>query len=102
MFDFGSPHALEEKLQTLCAKTKPLVIHIPRQVGQREDRYTHLLCGQPDFSAIATQLASKPAGGESRAEQEEKILVLESRILRLEKQVAALMDLNGIHDDDIK
>ena len=38
MFDFGSPQALEEKLQTLCAKTKPLVIHIPRHVGQREDR----------------------------------------------------------------
>ena len=102
IFDFGSPQALEEKLQTLCAKTKPLVIHIPRQVGQREDRYTHLLCGQPDLSAIAAQLASKPAGGESRAELEEKILVLESRINRLEKQVVALMDLNGINDDDIQ
>jgi hypothetical protein len=102
MFDFGSPQALEEKLQTLCAKTKPLVIHIPRQVGQREDRYTHLLCGQPDLSAIAAQFAGKPSGGESRAELEEKILVLESRINRLEKQVAALMDLNGINNDDIK
>lgn len=102
MVEFASPQALEEKLQSLCVKTKPLVIHIPRLPGQREDRYTHLLCGQPDISAIAAQAAAnKSAGGDTRADQEEKIISLELRIATLEKQVAALMELNGVSDTDL-
>lgn len=96
MVEFASPQVLEEKLQSLCAKTKPLVIHIPRLPGQREDRYTHLLCGQPDLSAIAAQAAaSKSGSGETRAELEEKIHALELRIETLEKQVATLLETNG-------
>ncbi|WP_331343864.1 YceH family protein [Cellvibrio sp. UBA7661] len=101
MFEFDSPRALEEKLQQLCAKTKPLVIHIPRQAGQREDRYTHLLCGQPDLSAIAAQAASKSTSSDSRVELEEKIHTLEQRIEVLEKQVAELLELNGSSDTAI-
>lgn len=101
MFEFESPQILEEKLQQLCAKTKPLVIHIPRQTGQREDRYTHLLCGQPDLSAIAAQAASKSSSGESRAELEDKIQALELRIDTLEKQVADLLQLSGSSDTAI-
>ncbi|QEY18949.1 DUF480 domain-containing protein [Cellvibrio sp. KY-GH-1] len=102
MVEFASPQALEEKLQSLCVKTKPLVIHIPRLPGQREDRYTHLLCGQPDISAIAAQAAAnKSASSDVRADQEEKILSLELRIATLEKQVAALMELNGVSDTDL-
>lgn len=102
MVEFASPQALEEKLQSLCVKTKPLVIHIPRLPGQREDRYSHLLCGQPDISAIAAQAAAnKSAGGDTRADQEEKIISLELRIATLEKQVAALMELNGVSDTDL-
>lgn len=99
MFEFSSPQTLEEKLQSLCAKTKPHVIHIPRLAGQREDRYTHLLCGQPDLSALAAQAATgKSGGGESRAELEEKIHALELRIATLEKQVADLLELSGSTD----
>jgi uncharacterized protein YceH (UPF0502 family) len=98
MFDFGSPQVLEEKLQQLCAKTKPLIQHIPRLVGQREDRYTHLLCGQPDLSAIAAQVASKGPRNETRTEWEEKIQTLELRVETLEKQVAALLELSGVSD----
>lgn len=105
MVEFGSPQALEEKLQSLCAKTKPLVVHIPRQAGQREDRYTHLLCGQPDLTAIAALQSastspSKNSGGNDE-QLEQKIRQLESRIELLEKQVAALMDLNGVSNADL-
>ena len=92
MFDFGSTQALEEKLQTLCAKTKPTVIHIPRQAGQREDRYTDLLCGQPDLSAIAAQAASKSSGDHGHTDLEQKVLALETRVEQLEKQLAELID----------
>ena len=102
MTEFANPQALEEKLQHLCAKTKPLVIHIPRQAGQREDRYTHLLCGAPDMAALAAQQSSKSADHDVHsAQQEHKIQQLENRIDQLEKQVAMLMDLNGVSDADL-
>lgn len=108
MAEFASPQALEEKLQQLCAKTKPVVVHIPRQIGQREDRYMHLLCGKPDLAAIAAMQNStaSPSRGSSGSDEhtaqlEQKIQQLESRVELLEKQVATLMDLNGVSNADL-
>ena len=94
MYEFDSPQAVEEKLQTLCAKTKPLVVHIPRQAGQREERYTHLLCGQPDLTAIAAQ-SSKATSKESREDLEQKVYALEARVDLLEKQIAELINIKS-------
>lgn len=112
MFDFVTPAALEEKLAQLCAKTTPLVVHIPRQTGQREDRYMHLLCGKPDLAAIGAMISQTKASSSSNDERsaqveqkqgalENKVDTLEQRILLLEKQVATLMDLNGVSDSDL-
>lgn len=112
MVEFAGHQALEEKLQQLCAKTKPHVVHIPRQAGQREDRYMHLLCGAPDLAAIAamqnsTSTTSRNSNDEHSAQHEhqkqleQKVQQLESRIELLEKQVAALMELNGVSNDDL-
>lgn len=112
MAEFASPQALEEKLQQLCAKTKPVVVHIPRQIGQREDRYMHLLCGKPDLAAIAAMQNStaSPSTSSGRnnsgndeqiAQLEQTIQKLESRVELLEKQVATLMDLNGVSNEDL-
>lgn len=106
MVELGSHQALEEKLQQLCAKTKPHVVHIPRQAGQREDRYMHLLCGAPDLAAIAamqnsTSTTSRSSNDEHSIQLEQKVQQLESRIELLEKQVATLMDLNGVSNEDI-
>jgi len=112
MAEFASPQALEEKLQQLCAKTKPVVVHIPRQIGQREDRYMHLLCGKPDLAAIAamqnsTASSSTSSGRNSSgndeqiAQLEQKVQQLENRVELLEKQVATLMDLNGVSNADL-
>jgi len=111
MFDFETTHALEEKLAQLCAKTTPLVVHIPKQTGQREDRYMHLLCGKPDLAAIGAMISQAKAssGNDERSAQveqkqealESKIETLENRIQLLEKQVATLMDLNGVSNTDL-
>lgn len=106
MVDLGSHQAAEEKLQQLCAKTKPHVVHIPRQAGQREDRYTHLLCGAPDLTAIAAMhnsasSSSRSISDEQSTQLEQKVEQLENRIALLEKQLATLMDLNGISNTDL-
>jgi len=109
MFEFGNLQGLEEKMEQLCAKTSPVVVHIPRMAGQREDRYMHLLCGKPDLTAIANMSNSPaPAIRASNLEDEriplleQKVDSLETQIKRLQQQVAVLMDLNGVSDADVK
>ena len=53
--------------------------HVSR-VGQREERYTHLLAGEPDLSVINI----KPSKAAPSRSQTQKIAELEARIERLE------------------
>lgn len=89
MFEFSNTESLEEKLQSLCEKTAPLIVRIPRQVGQREDRYMHLLCGAPDLEALAAQVvSSKKSTG---SDLEERIAILEQQVHSLQQQVEQLL-----------
>jgi len=102
MFEFENLQAVEDKLQYLCAKTTPYFIKIPRMAGQREDRYMHLLCGQPDLDAIAAMSSNRTEAEISRtSEIEQRIHKLEEEIHYLNKKIQVLMDLNGVTDADI-
>ncbi len=105
MFEFENIKTVEEKLEYLCAKTTPYFIRIPRAPGQREDRYMHLLCGQPDLAAIAAMSSatkSHSSGDDERTSHlEQKIELLEQQVKRLQQQVKVLMDLNGVSETDI-
>jgi uncharacterized protein len=106
MFEFENINAVEEKLESLCGKSTPYFVRIPRAAGQREDRYMHLLCGKPDLAAIAA-MASSPekshhGNDDSVAQLENKILELNNQVQLLQRQVKILMDLNGVSDADIE
>lgn len=105
MFEFENIKAVEEKLEYLCAKTTPYFVRIPRAPNQREDRYMHLLCGQPDLAAIAAMSSvtkSHSSSDDERTGQlEQKIEQLEQQINRLQQQVKVLMDLNGVSEADL-
>lgn len=98
MFEFASLEVLEEKMEQLCAKTHPIVVRIPRQAGQREDRYMHLLCGQPDFEAVAALAGTKKAGSGELTERIEK---LEQHLEALQKIIEGLARLNGVTTEDL-
>ena len=100
MFDFSSPENLQEKLDQLCAKTHPIILRIPRQPGQREDRYMHLLCGKPDLTAIAAMGSS--AKKSASPELEERVEKLEAQVEQLQKLVDKLLDLNGFTLEDLQ
>src|SRR5690554_619848 len=99
MFEFSSLDVLEEKMEQLCAKTHPIVVRIPRQVGQREDRYMHLLCGQPDLDTLAALASGSRKGGSS--ELNERIEKLEQQVATLQKIIDGLIQLNGITTQDL-
>ena len=81
MIGFDSIEQVEESVLTLMALDPPLVMALPKAVGQREQRYTHLLAGEPDLSAIEVKVKeTRPAGNTAK-----KMAELEARIDRLEK-----------------
>jgi len=105
MFEFENTKAVEEKLDYLCAKTKPYFVRIPKVAGQREDRYMHLLCGKPDLDAIAAMVSSTKNSVQNDDGKiqllEQKIETLEQQVTYLQRQVKVLMDLNGVSEADI-
>ena len=107
MFEFANLQAVEEKMEQLCAKTTPVVVHVPRMLGQREDRYMHLLCGKPDLVAIAamvnsTKVSTPHVEDERIPALEKKVEQLENIVQRLQQKIAVLMDLNGVSEADIE
>lgn len=60
---------------------------LPRQGGQREDRYAHLLSGEPVYVAQSSSTASTAMG--SSAVLGERVAALEARLAELESRLDA-------------
>jgi uncharacterized protein YceH (UPF0502 family) len=79
---FGSNDEVAAVLEGLAARTEPVVVHLPRQPGQKESRWAHLLGDGPDQREPApgpTGVTPPPAGLEARvAELEERVAALEA------------------------
>ena len=50
LYDFSSLEHVEGTLNSLMADESRLVVRLPRQAGQKETRYAHLLCGEIRFT----------------------------------------------------
>jgi uncharacterized protein YceH (UPF0502 family) len=73
LYDFTSLDEVELTLNSLMAGDSPMITRLPRQSGQKEVRYAHLLSGEVSFT-------------EAQAEVEPE----EDRIGKLEKEVEDL------------
>jgi uncharacterized protein YceH (UPF0502 family) len=82
LFDFDDLDDVEFALQQLIKHEPSLVVDLPRQPGQKEGRYAHLLCGEPDMSAFVAPAATIAASSSG----------LEARITELETQLEDLQD----------
>jgi uncharacterized protein YceH (UPF0502 family) len=71
-------HALER------LASRGLATMLPRQSGQRGDRYAHLLCGEPDVEVDAPD--TMPAA--ARTGLAERVAELEARVAALEARLA--------------
>lgn len=89
MFEFANDEAVEKALTDLSEKLTPLVQRVPRQSGQREDRFVQLLSGAPDLSAIAAMRSESKATatGATSSELEERVALLEQQVAMLMKQL---------------
>lgn len=85
MAKFESIGDLQYALERLSQRDPALVRLLPRQGGQREDRYAHLLSGEPAYVAPSPGAASAASG--SGAALGERIAALEARLAELESRL---------------
>ena len=86
LFEFDDLDDVQFALKTLFDHEPPLAIPLPKQVGQKEGRYAHLLSGEPDMSEVAaTTAAARPPTSGLQARIEALELELEVIKGRLEK-----------------
>ena len=87
LYEFDDLDDVQYMLQRLTEHEPPLVMSLPRQPGQKEVRYAHLLCGEPDIPeptayAATVQSPGSLAGRVDTLEQELETLKQEIESLK--------------------
>ena len=87
MVEFDDIDDIQNNLDSMISAEFPLVVRIEKSAGSREDRYTHVLCGE-----IVTNIPDKSPVLGKRVNVTQRIK-LEERVLALEEKVEKLMKL---------
>jgi len=90
MFDFKGLEDVEETVNSLISKDPdPLVVRLPRQPGQKETRFAHLLGGEINLEAMSESQPAREGTG-SRTGSGERISQLEHEVERLSTEMQGL------------
>jgi len=93
MHSFDSVDHLIDVLDRLSQRQPALVLKIGRSPGQREDRYAHLLAGQPSAEAIANYRVVQES---DRSQTNEEISTLRAEVAELKARVIAMEQALGL------
>ncbi len=87
LYAFDDLDDVHYMLERLSEHEPALVRVLPRQPGQKEERYVHLMAGEPDVAALATVVSRAPKSGlETRVEALEQALEeLRERLQKFEE-----------------
>lgn len=92
LHEFSSLEEVEQTLNDLISRDMdPLVVRLPRQPGQKEGRFAHLLSGEIDVEALAAAetervLVPRRSGSEQFERLEQKVDVLTAEVEKLKEQ----------------
>ena len=84
---FESVEDVQYALERLSQRSPALLVALPRQSGQRGERFAHLLCGEPDVSVGSPAEAE---AGTASSPLSERVAELEQRVAELEARLIAL------------
>jgi hypothetical protein len=88
MHAFEDAEQVQHNLERLISRE--LACLLPRQTGQREDRYMHVLGDPADLQAALEAKTSEPNRPSSNAQQDSRVDALEARVAELEQRLAQL------------
>lgn len=93
LYEFDSLEEVQQVLEKLSDPTLPFVALLPRQAGQKEQRYRHLL---GDMTELPEEEAA-PSGSSSRqAELEQRVTALEQELGEVKTTLEKLMQELGV------
>lgn len=84
LHDFSGLEEVEQTLNGLISRDEPLVARVPRQPGQKEGRFAHLLSGEINLEAFVETERAAPAS--RRSSLEEKVEALSAEVEKLKEQ----------------
>ena len=87
LHEFDDLDDLRYALKRLSEHEPPLVVNLPRQPGQKEERFAHLLSGEPEIPAAVSSY-SPPR----RNEMLIRVEALEAKLEVLQEKIAQLED----------
>jgi len=89
LYDFNGLEEVEETLRSLAAKEdEPLAMKLPRQPGQKDARFVHLLSGKPNIEETGEALPAERVV--RRVPESERVANLEEQVQTLTQQVVDL------------
>ena len=92
LYPFSALSFVETTLEDLMTRDVPLVVKLPRQSGQKESRYAHLLSGEVEVAEMesveATTATARGSGGERVARLEEELKAVRAELAELREQFA--------------
>jgi len=97
MAEFPDLGAVGDTLRGLMDRSPALVMELPRLTGRREERYAHLLCGEPPAESIPAAAAPTTAVPQG-AGQGSRLDALELEVARLREELDRLWELTGLAD----
>ena len=87
LHEFSSLEEVEQTLNGLISRDEePLVARLPRQPGQKEGRFAHLLSGEIDVEALAASESERPPTPRRSSALEEKVDALAAEVEKLKEQ----------------
>ena len=89
IYKFADIHEVEEILTGLMQREPPFVIKLPRQAGQKERRFAHLLSGEPYIQEPEKSVSDETATIQVRSENQ-RIQKLEEDLEMLRKEFDTL------------
>lgn len=90
--DFEAMNAVQATLHELEQHQPPLVRELPRQPGMREQRYSHLLSGEPRVEQPRAPMATASNASPVEPALIERIEVLEQAVAALREELDQLKD----------
>lgn len=88
LYEFTDRDDMLVSLERLTQGDNPFAVVIPRQSGQRDDRYGHILCGE-------VQIPTSHSASVKTAASNTEIDTLKSEVAALRQQLEALYKLTG-------